>query len=125
MNQAKVRRQCFEANKQADARGHIYLVCHLCKGVIEPGREPWEADHVIARSIGGGDGGNVLPAHKRCHDQKTHETDTPRAAKVKRVRDKHNGIERKSGFRRVAGVKFNWKTGRNEAIERIPTDTED
>jgi len=120
MNQARVRRQCFDANKKADRSGRIYLVCHICNGQIDPGREPWEADHVIARSIGGGD--NVLPAHKRCHDEKTHTEDTPRAAKSKRQSDKHFGIVRPLGFRSREGMKYNWKSGRYESAQR---DTED
>lgn len=40
--------------------------CHICGGKIEG---KWAADHVIARSAGGGHGvDNYLPAHGTCNN---------------------------------------------------------
>jgi hypothetical protein len=42
--------------------------CHICGGPIAP-RERWQADHVLARSGGGGQAvDNYLPAHAICNN---------------------------------------------------------
>src|SRR4051812_18676729 len=42
--------------------------CHICGGVIALG-EPWQADHVLARSSGGTESlANYLPAHNTCNN---------------------------------------------------------
>jgi 5-methylcytosine-specific restriction endonuclease McrA len=41
--------------------------CHICGGSVEG--EPWQADHVLARSGGGAhDVDNYLPAHSLCNN---------------------------------------------------------
>jgi 5-methylcytosine-specific restriction endonuclease McrA len=40
--------------------------CHVCGGLIEG---PWQADHVLAHSAGGGHSvDNYLPAHRTCNN---------------------------------------------------------
>lgn len=52
-----------------------------------------EFDHVLADSNGGKPTlENALAVCKKCHRYKTSHFDTPRAAKIVRQRDKHNGI---------------------------------
>ncbi len=65
--------------------------CQECGHKLMPGFTHF--DHIIADSIGG------EPTLDNCqvlcrvhHDIKTRTLDTPRAAKVKRIRDKHFGI---------------------------------
>ena len=90
--QAKARRECFDAHKQADESGRIYLECHICGGRIDPAREAWEADHVVRHSVGGSDDvANIMPAHVKCHRIKTSE-DVRENAKGKRVSEKYYGI---------------------------------
>ncbi len=62
-----------------------------CNIKLRPGNTHF--DHIVADSIGG------EPTLDNCqvlcrvhHDIKTRTLDTPRAAKVKRIRDKHFGI---------------------------------
>lgn len=92
--QIKARRECFEAHKWADDAGKIWLTCHICKGLIDPAREKWEAEHVIRRILKADDTpSNVWPAHVKCHAVKTVE-DVKENAKGKRVHDRHFGITR-------------------------------
>lgn len=93
--QAKFRRAVYEANKQHDDTGRIFLVCYLCNGKIDPATTAWEADHVTPHYFGGQIG---MPVCKCCHKQKTATQDVPAIAKSKRVRDKHFGIKRKHGW---------------------------
>jgi 5-methylcytosine-specific restriction protein A len=54
-----------------------------------------EFDHWIADSVGGDNGlDNCFAVCKRCHGFKSNNTDTPRAAKTKRMSDKHLGINK-------------------------------
>lgn len=74
-------------------------ICWRCEQKIQVG-QPWELGHIIALSCGGEDTDeNVAPEHKSCNARDAHETTTPRAAKIKRVRAKHVGIRKRSGFR--------------------------
>lgn len=96
--QVKARRECFDAHKWADETGKIWLTCHLCDGHIDPGREAWEASHVLAVTFDGtNDASNVFPAHVKCHRAKTN-TEITANAKCKRQRDKHLGFKRKGGW---------------------------
>ncbi len=104
--QARFRRATFDAHKKADERGHIFLVCHICGGKIDPARERWEADHMIARAFGGTEG---APVHVACHREKTSKDDVPAIAKSKRVRDKHYGVRKRSAFRRPPEGYDPWK----------------
>lgn len=110
--QARARRECFEAHRWADDGGKIWLSCAICGGRIDPARERWEADHRVRRIVGGTDDpSNVMPVHPHCHSEKT-KVDVRENAKGKRASDKHFGIRRKRGFERPAGVKFDWAEGR-------------
>ncbi len=95
--QARFRRETFDAHKKVDERGCIFLICHICGGKINPGREKWEADHMIARAFGGTEG---APVHVACHREKTSKDDVPAIAKSKRVRDKHFGVKKRSAFKK-------------------------
>ncbi len=65
--------------------------CYLCGGVILA-TEAWDADHPIARELGGTDDWRELrPAHRKCHRVKT-RSDVALIAKSNRVRDRHNGF---------------------------------
>lgn len=78
----------------ASTNGH----CYLCGGKIQVG-EAWDADHPLARELGGTDDYRELrPAHKKCHVAKT-ATDVRTIAKSNRVRNKHLGFAaRKSSW---------------------------
>ena len=65
--------------------------CYLCGGRILV-TEAWDADHPLARELGGTDDWRELrPAHKKCHATKT-KTDVKLIAKSNRVRDRHKGF---------------------------------
>lgn len=59
---------------------------------------------------------NCVACCKTCHAFKTRTLDIPVQAKTKRVSDKHQGIDKPRGFRRPAGMKFNWSKGRYEKV---------
>lgn len=103
---AKVRRECFEANRLTDDTGRIYLKCHICNGRIDPVREPWEAEHTTPHAFGGTE---LKPAHVKCHKVKTAD-DVGKIAKSKRVANKHFGTKTKPKGRPLAGTKASgWK----------------
>lgn len=106
---AKSRRECFEAHKQKDITGRIFLICHICNWPIDPVREPWEAEHVTPHAFGGKE---IMPAHEKCHKHKTSTVDVPAIAKSKRNSDRHFGIKRKGW-----GGKFKKKMN-GEVVER-------
>ena len=91
---AKLRRECFDANKLEGPHG-LHLLCHICGGVIWPTKDQWECEHVMRRCLSGDDSAsNLKPAHVKCHREKTKD-DVSENAKGKRVSDKHFGISRK------------------------------
>lgn len=109
--QAKARKDCFDAHQYEDG-GETWLTCHLCQGRIHPATQPWIAEHAVRHSVGGSDApSNVLPAHKKCAAAKD-RVDISENAKGKRVSAKHFGVTPKGGFRRPAGMKYDWKEGR-------------
>lgn len=66
-------------------------VCHICKGLIHPGKA-WEVEHIIPIALGGVDAvANMAPAHKECHASKTAQGDVPAIAKAKRREARHIG----------------------------------
>lgn len=104
------RRECFIRCKSTDAHGRVVMYCHICNGVILPAQEKWEADHVVPLAHGGQE---TLPAHVRCHREKTSITDIPAIAKGKRQRDSIYGIKRPRGFRKPpAGYTYSWRQRR-------------
>lgn len=113
-NSTKVRRECFDRNKFTDpVSGRVLMTCYLCGLPIDPIRQKWDAEHVVRRVLSNDDGpGNVLPAHVECHKPKTAD-DIREHSKGVRTRDKHFGIVRKQGFRKVPeGYAYSWKAGR-------------
>lgn len=90
--QVKARRQCFDAHKFIDATGKVMMHCHICGYLIDPVKDPWDADHVLPHTFDGSDDPkNVRPAHVKCHQSKTKQ-DISKNAKSKRAKDKHVGI---------------------------------
>lgn len=72
--------------------------CALCGGKIQVG-DTWECDHATALACGGSNSENNLrPVHTACHRDKTKQ-DVAEKSKVARIRKKHLGIKKKSGFR--------------------------
>lgn len=77
---------------KCEASGHLYGLAQdqRCNSGLAYGVE---FDHFIARSNCGDNSlQNCKAVCKRCHKFKTENHDTPRAAKTKRMSDKHNGI---------------------------------
>lgn len=70
-------------------------------------------DHVIADSIGGDNSlENCAAVCRTCHKFKTARIDTPRAAKTKRISDKHMGIRsRPVGNHRLQSRPFQKRMG--------------
>lgn len=76
-------------------------VCCICHGKIDPAREKWILEHLLALAAGGADTeDNMAPAHYRCAIEKTKD-DVKTIAKINRVRARHLGTKTKSarGFR--------------------------
>lgn len=91
--------------------------CHLCDLKIQVG-ERWEVEHVIPLAMGGADDeSNMRPAHVDCHKEKTRD-DRRNLAKVDRLRAKHLGAWKPSGFRKLPpGWKYSWRLGRATRVE--------
>ncbi len=67
--------------------------CHICALQIDPVRQRWHLDHVIALAAGGKDeDDNLHPVHEKCHLRKTSD-DVARIAKGKRMRARHLGTK--------------------------------
>jgi 5-methylcytosine-specific restriction protein A len=68
--------------------GHCYACGQKLRG------DAWEAEHPLARELGGSDDIEaLLPICSPCHKPKT-AADQKAIAKVKRIRDKHIGAAR-------------------------------
>lgn len=94
----QTRRDCFKAHAYAKD-GRMLMDCHICRTPIDPVTQSWEAEHVIpVWYTGANDPDAVWPAHKKCHALKTPK-DQADIAKSKRMRERHYGIKRASGFR--------------------------
>lgn len=47
-------------------------ICHICRVVIDPRKQKWEAEHIIPLGLKGGKTWpNLQPAHVDCHKVKT------------------------------------------------------
>jgi 5-methylcytosine-specific restriction endonuclease McrA len=69
-------------------------VCHICAETIDPVREAWDIEHVIAWALTHDNSDeNCRPAHERCHDPKTHMEDVPMIAKAVRQEARHMGFK--------------------------------
>lgn len=87
-------------------------VCVLCKRKIDGVRERWIVEHIRALVLGGADeDANCGPAHESCGTVKT-KADNASWTKAKRVKSKHLGLKKASGFRKPSGVRFDWKRRR-------------
>jgi len=64
--------------------------CHICELQIDPVRQRWHLDHVIALAKDEDD--NLHPVHEKCHLKKTSD-DVARIAKGKRMRARHLGTK--------------------------------
>lgn len=88
-------------------------VCVICHGKIDPVREKWILEHLLALAAGGTDTeDNMGPAHQKCAIEKTKD-DVAVIAKIKRVRARHLGTKTKSargfrGWRKFSG-EIVWK----------------
>ena len=72
-------------------------VCHICELPIRLG-ESWDADHVIPRGLTWRDDlEEYAPAHKSCHSVKT-KKDNRDVKKAVRVRAKHLGLKKQTGW---------------------------
>lgn len=80
----RVRRRIFDRHNG---------ICHISKRAIRPGDE-WHCDHIVAL-INGGENreGNLAPALKYPHREKT-ARDVAEKAKIERIRKRHLGIKR-------------------------------
>ncbi len=66
--------------------------CYICGERITG---PWEADHELARELGGSDEiANIRPAHVACHKLKS-KSDVKLIAKSNRIRRKHGPLEQR------------------------------
>lgn len=82
-------------------------LCHWCEKTINPAREDFEIEHVIALAAGGTDEvSNKRPIHIDCHKEKT-RGDRKVIAKVKRVKAKAEGTFRPPRSV-VAGSRSHW-----------------
>ena len=73
-------------------------ICHICRFRIQVG-QAWDCEHIKPLWLGGEDTEtNMAPAHKVCHRTKSAD-ESPQRAKSNRVRAKHLGIKKRSGFR--------------------------
>lgn len=109
-----VKREALKRSGQkCEASGPLYNLAFdqrccapLAKGV--------EFDHFILASEGGEDTlENCRAVCIPCHNWKTANVDTPKAAKIKRVRDKHLGIK---------NIKRKWPTKSFKGIVTWPGD---
>lgn len=76
-------------------------VCVICKHKIDPVKQKWILEHLLALAAGGTDTeDNMGPAHQKCAIEKTKD-DVKTIAKINRVRARHLGTKTKSqrGFR--------------------------
>lgn len=71
--------------------------CRDCKVKLRPGM-PREYHHIIPANVGGGnEPQNCLLLCKPCHGVRTAKTDTPQAAKTKRLAKNNAGIKKRKG----------------------------
>lgn len=81
--------------------------CYLCGEKIPAGEE-YDLDHVLALDLTGPDDpGNLKPAHKGCHREKTAE-DIRRIAKARRIRRDLDPETRRVPKKRIPHRKQPW-----------------
>ncbi len=93
-------------------------VCCLCDRKIDPVREKWILEHLLALAAGGTDTeDNMAPAHHTCSIEKT-KKDLGIIAKINRVRSKHLGTKIKSGRPMPGTKRSGWKKRMDGTVER-------
>ena len=95
-------------------------LCESCGRKLRPGS--YQYDHVVPVSIGGpSTAANCQVLCRQCHNDKTAKLDTPRAAKTKRQKAKHEGSFRPSRHPVPGSRATPWKKPlRGPAIRREP-----
>lgn len=84
-------RREFKKQTKRDAFMRANGSCEGCGARLAVGK--FHYDHDIADGLGGDSSlQNCVVLCHVCHDEKTRKHDVPRIAKMKRIRDKHNGI---------------------------------
>jgi len=87
--------------------------CYLCGLQIAPG-DPWQADHELARELGGSDEiANLRPAHEACHRIKS-KADVKLIAKSNRIQRKHGPIEGRKVKKAIPSRPFHMKQSRTK-----------
>ncbi|HXF89549.1 MAG TPA: hypothetical protein VNK48_14430 [Xanthobacteraceae bacterium] len=93
-----MRRRRTRIERLAIAEAHGWQCC-ICRLKIDPLREPWILEHVLALAAGGRDSDdNIAPAHQRCAIEKTKD-DLRAIAKDRRVLLKRFGVKKRATFR--------------------------
>lgn len=81
----------FKKQTKRDAFLRANGACEGCGARLSVGK--FHYDHDIADGLGGDNSlQNCVVLCHVCHGEKTRKHDVPRIAKMKRIRDKHNGI---------------------------------
>jgi 5-methylcytosine-specific restriction protein A len=93
--------------------------CRDCGVKLRPGM-PREYHHIIPRNVGGGnERANCLLLCKPCHSKRTRETDTPEAARTKRLEKRTAGIKKKRKGKPMPGTTASgWKHKMDGSWER-------
>jgi len=90
--------------------------CHLCGLRIDAG-QAWEVSHDTPLQMGGADeGGNLKPAHAKCHRIHTASVDLPQIAKAKRREAAFRGAKAPSRNPLPAGKKSPWRKKLNGQV---------
>lgn len=115
-----MRKRRTAGQREAICIAHDWVCC-ICHGKIDPVREKWIIEHLLALAAGGTDTeDNMAPAHQTCAIEKT-KKDLGIIAKINRVRSKHLGTNIKSG-RPLPGTKRSgWKKRMDGTVERRET----
>jgi 5-methylcytosine-specific restriction enzyme A len=88
-----VKRKTISTKQRVKVFSNHAGVCHICGGKINVG-EAWEVEHVIPFAMGGADDeSNWVPAHTKCHANKT-KSDVANIAKAKRREIRHIGAKK-------------------------------
>jgi 5-methylcytosine-specific restriction endonuclease McrA len=93
--------------------------CRDCSVKLRPGM-PREYHHIIPANVGGGnESANCLLLCKPCHSKRTTTTDTPQAARTKRLQKQNAGIKKKRKGKPIPGsTASGWKHKMDGSWER-------
>ena len=92
--------------------------CEGCSQRIQAG-QAWDIDHILPLALGGtNEPNNLQILCKPCHQTKTHHSDIPRIAKIKRLKAKHLGAS-SSAYLPIPGSKSSpWKRKMEGSVVR-------